>query len=227
MPSAQDVLDAINQTKAAVINDTTVIGQKLDTLTAAVNAVDADVKLTQQVLLWGFEQLITLGQYTNQALSQNDKQNDTMICILEQIAVNTCGIWNEAHIQTHLEKGIDASTQKLARLYAATHGDAAVTFAREEELLRRIEKCCPPEEPPPVCVETPCPTPPPFNQSPPATQPPPPIGPIIQIQSPTATQPAHQQATPSAIQPPQQQATAPAAPPPRQATPSATRPPRK
>ena len=93
MPSAQDVLDAINQTKAAVINDTTVIGQKLDTLTAAVNAVDADVKLTQQVLLWGFEQLITLGQYTNQALSQNDKQNDTMICILEQIAVNTCGIW--------------------------------------------------------------------------------------------------------------------------------------
>jgi hypothetical protein len=227
MPSAQDVLDAVEQTKAAVNNNTIVIGQKLDTLTAAVNAVDADVKLTQQVLLWGFEQLITLGQYANQALSQNDKQNDTMICILEQIAVNTCGIWNEAHIQTHLEKGIETSTQKLARLYAATHGDAAVAFAREEELLRRIEKCCPPEEPPPVCVETPCPTPPPFNQSPPATQPPPPIGPIIQIQSPPATQPPHQQATPSAIQPPQQQATAPVAPPPRQATLSATRPPRK
>jgi hypothetical protein len=225
MPSAQDVLDAVEQTKAAVNNNTIVIGQKLDTLTAAVNAVDADVKLTQQVLLWGFEQLITLGQYANQALSQNDKQNDTMICILEQIAVNTCGIWNEAHIQTHLEKGIETSTQKLARLYAATHGDAAVAFAREEELLRRIEKCCPPEEPPPVCVETPCPTPPPFNQSPPATQPPPPIGPIIQIQSPPATQPPHQQATPPATQPPQQ-ATPPATQPPPQATPPAT-PPRR
>jgi hypothetical protein len=225
MPSAQDVLDAVEQTKAAVNNNTIVIGQKLDSLTAAVNAVDADVKLTQQVLLWGFEQLITLGQYANQALSQNDKQNDTMICILEQIAVNTCGIWNEAHIQTHLEKGIETSTQKLARLYAATHGDAAVAFAREEELLRRIEKCCPPEEPPPVCVETPCPTPPPFNQSPPATQPPPPIGPIIQIQSPPATQPPHQQATPPATQPPQQ-ATPPATQPPPQATPPAT-PPRR
>jgi hypothetical protein len=226
MPSAQDVLDAINQTKAAVINDTTVIGQKLDTLTAAVNAVDADVKLTQQVLLWGFEQLITLGQYTNQALSQNDKQNDTMICILEQIAVNTCGIWNEAHIQTHLEKGIDASTQKLARLYAATHGDAAVAFAREEELLRRIEKCCPPEEPQPVCVEKPCPVPPPFNQSPPATQPPPQIGVIIQIQSPPATGTPPPQATPPATQPPPQ-ATPSAAQPPRQAAPPTTRPPRK
>ena len=183
MPSAQDVLNAINETKAAVNNNTTVIGQKLDTLVAAVNAVDADVKLAQQVLVWGFEQLITLGQYTNQALSQNDKQNDTMICILEQISVNTCGIWNETHIQTGLEKGIEAAAQKLARLYAATHGDAAVTLAREEELLRLMEKCCPPEEPQPVCVEKPCPAPAPFNQSPPATQPPPPLGVIIEASS--------------------------------------------
>jgi hypothetical protein len=218
MPSAQDVLDAVNATKDAVNNNTTVIGQKLD-------ALDADVKLVQQVLVWGFEQLITLGQYTNQALSQNDKQNDTMICILEQIAVNTCGIWNETHIQTGLEKGIEASAQRLARLYAATHGDAAVTLAREEELLKQIEKCCPPEEPPPVCVEKPCPAPAPFTQSPPATQPPPPLGPIIQIQSPPATQQPAQQPTPPATQP-AQQATPPATPRP-QATRPATRPPRR
>jgi hypothetical protein len=35
MASAQDVLDAIN-------NNTTVVGQKLDTLNASVNALDAD-----------------------------------------------------------------------------------------------------------------------------------------------------------------------------------------
>jgi hypothetical protein len=180
MPSAQDVLDAINDTKAAINNNTTVIGQKLDTLVAAVNTVDADLKLAQQVLLWGFEQLITLGQYTNEALFQNDKQNDTIICNLEQVSVNTCGIWNEAHIQTDLQKGTEAAAQKLAKLYAATHGDAAVTLAREEELLKRIEECCPPEEPKPVCVETPCPAPAPFTQPPPATQPPPQIGVIIQ-----------------------------------------------
>jgi hypothetical protein len=183
MPSAQDVLDAVEQTKAAVNNNTTVIGQKLDTLVAAVNAVDADVKLAQQVLVWGFEQLITLGQYTNQALSQNDKQNDTMICILDQISMNTCGIWNEAHIQTGLEKGIEAAAQKLAKLYAATHGDAAVTLAREEELLRLMEKCCPPEEPKPVCEETPCPAPAAFKEPPPTTQPPPPLGVIIESSS--------------------------------------------
>ena len=181
MPSAQDVLNAINDTKAAVNNNTTVIGQKLDTL-------DADLKLTQQLLLWGFEQLITLGQYTNQALSQNDKQNDTIICILQQISVNTCGIWNEAHIQADLQKGIEASAQRLAKLYSATHGDAAVTLDREEELRRRIEKCCPPEERKPVCVETPCPAPAPFTQSPPATQPPPQITPATQ--RPQVTPPA-------------------------------------
>ena len=137
------------------------------------------MKLAQQVLLWGFEQLITLGQYTNQALSQNDKQNDTMICILEQISVNTCGIWNEAHIQTDLEKGIEAAAQKLARLYAATHGDAAVAFAREEELLRRMRSVVRPKSPSRFAwrrhVRRRS-----FNQPPPATQPPPQIGVIIQ-----------------------------------------------
>ena len=38
----------------------------------------------------GFNQLVTLGQYTNQALYQNDQQNDTIICLLEHISKNTC-----------------------------------------------------------------------------------------------------------------------------------------
>jgi hypothetical protein len=180
MPSAQDVLDAINNNTNVIGQKLDTIGQKLDTINASVNAVDADVKLVQQVLLWGFEQLITLGQYTNQALFQNDKQNDTMICILQQVSVNTCGIWNEVHTQTDLQKGIDAAAQKLAKLYASTHGDAAGTLAREEELRRRIEECCPSKEPKPVCVEKPCPEPAPFAQQPPSTQPPPQIGVIIQ-----------------------------------------------
>jgi hypothetical protein len=174
MASAQDVLDAIN-------NNTTAVGQKLDTLNASVNALDADVKLVQQLLLWGFEQLITLGQYTNQALFQNDNQNDTIICSLQQIAVNTCGIWNEADVQTELQKRTVSAAQKLAQLYAASHGDAAIALHRNAELLRRIEECCPCEPPKPVCDESPCPAPAHLDQQPPATQPPPPLGPIISV----------------------------------------------
>ena len=158
MASAQDVLDAIN-------NNTTVVRQKLDTLNASVNALDADVKLVQQLLLWGFEQLITLGQYTNQALFQNDNQNDTIICSLQQIAVNTCGIWNEADVQTELQKRTVSAAQKLAQLYAASHGDAAIALHRNAELLRRIEECCPCEPPKPVCDESPCPARPTLTSS--------------------------------------------------------------
>ena len=187
MPSAQDILDAVN-------NNTTVIGGrlddvkgkldtannhlaavegKLDAINASVQAGDSDVQKVQQLLLWGFQQLITLGEYTNQALFHNDQQNDTMICLLQQISVNTCGTWNEAHTQTKLQENIKAAACKLADLYAATHGDAALILEREERLRRQIEACCPPEPPEPVCVEQPCPLPRPFEKEPPGTQPPP------------------------------------------------------
>ena len=183
MPSAQDILNAINNNTGTiggkldtVNNSLTVIENNLDAINASVIAVDSDVQKLQQLVLWGFGQLITLGQYTNQALFQNDKQNDTMICILQQISVNTCGIWNEAHTQTELEKAIREATRKLAWLYSSTHGDAALDLEREEELRRQIEACCPPKPPEPVCAESPCPAPPPFDQPPPETQPPPQVG---------------------------------------------------
>jgi hypothetical protein len=193
MPSAQDFLDGINHVKDNTAdirsrlddvnakldtanNHLATIEGKLDNIDASVKAVDSDIQKMQQVLLWGFQQLITLGQYTNQALFQNDQQNDAMICILQQISVNTCGIWNEAHTQTPLQEAIKAAIRKLACLYAATHGDAALTLEREAELRRQIEACCPPEPSPPACVEQPCPTPKPLDQKPPRTEPPPQSG---------------------------------------------------
>ena len=57
------------------------------------------------------EAMVTLGEYTNQALFQNAKQNDTIICILEHISKNTCELLNQSVIQTRLQtemdKGVD------------------------------------------------------------------------------------------------------------------------
>jgi hypothetical protein len=210
MPSAQDILDAVNATRDRLgdqngtsggVNqrledvkgklDTTNsdlgdikgkldnINNKLDTLNSSVRAVDSDVKVVQQLLTWGFEQLITLGQYTNQALFHNDQQNDTMICQLQQISVNTCGIWNEAHLQTGLQTSIDHAAKKLAELFAATHAEAELAREERRRLQAEIEKCCPPKQPQPVCVEPPCPVPSPFTQQPPQTDPPPVSGPDL------------------------------------------------
>jgi hypothetical protein len=183
MPSAQDFLDAIN-------NNTTVVSGRLDTvnshlasiegkldaLNASVKAVDADVKILQQLSLWGFQQLITLGQYTNQALFHNDQQNDTMICQLQEIAVNTCCICNETHTQTPLQEAIKEAIRKLTCMYATTNADAALTHERQEKLREQIVACCPPEAPAPACVEKPCPEPRPFDEKPPKTDPPPKVG---------------------------------------------------
>ena len=191
MPSAQDILDAINNNTGVVggkldtvNNSLTVIQGKLDAINASVNAVDADVQKVdadvqkvQQLLLWGFQQLVTLGQYTNQALFENDQQNDTMICILEHISQNTCGIVDEAHTQTGLQKSISHAVRKLADLYANSHAEAELAREERERLQDEIEKCCPPKPPEPVCVYQPCPAPPPFTQAPPVTQPPPQLGP--------------------------------------------------
>ena len=156
MPSAQEIYDAIK----AVRDKTEEVKGKLDTVNnhlatieGKLDVIDTDVKVVQQLLLWGFNQLITLNHYTNQALFHNNRQNDTMICQLQQIAVNTCCICNEAHAQTPLQEAIKAASRQLADLYAATHGDAAITLEREADLRRQIEACCPPEPPPPACTD--------------------------------------------------------------------------
>jgi hypothetical protein len=183
MPSAQDIYDSIkaSETKLeevkgkldTVIINLTTVANKLDAVNASVQAVDASVKKMQQLLLWGFQQLITLGQYTNKSLFHNNKQNDAMICLLQQISDNTCGIWNETHTQTDLQQGMKVGIQKLVDLFAATHGDAAITLEREASLRRQIEVCCPPKQPVPVCVARPCREPERFDERPPETERPP------------------------------------------------------
>jgi DNA repair exonuclease SbcCD ATPase subunit len=176
MASAQDVLDAINAANGkldTVHGDLGGVNNRLDGANSRLDDIkgklDAVVKSVQDVnttLSWGFGQLITIGNYTNQALAQNAAQNDTMICILEHISKNTCLLLNEAHEQTGLQKTIRNSTSLLADLYAATHAEAALTRQREEALRKQIEECCPPEVPPPPCDYAACPAPKPLGDPP-------------------------------------------------------------
>jgi hypothetical protein len=120
--------------------------------------------------------LVTQGDYTNQALSQNAKQNDTIICILEHISKNTCELLNQSVIQTRLQTSMDKGVTALADMYATVHPDAALERERLEALKRQIEKCCPPPRHEPPCHYAPCPAPKPLGEppdvKPPGTKPP-------------------------------------------------------
>ncbi len=148
MPNADDFYTQLQTINARLLD-----------LTAAVNQVNA-------TLTTGFGELVTLAQYTDLALSQNAKQNDTIICILEHISKNTCELLNQSVVQTRLQTEMEEDVDKLEAVYATTHADAALERERLRALKQQIEKCCPPPKPEPPCKYAPCPAPKPIGEPP-------------------------------------------------------------
>src|SRR5262249_4586416 len=146
MPSASDFFDELKGSHDELKG----VNARLDDVQGKLDLLRAAVEHVDQTLQWGLGQLITLANYTNQALYHNDQQNDTIICILEHISKNTCSLLNEAHVQTGLQTVIQKNTMTLAELYAATPAEAALARERLEALRKQVEECCPPEPPKPV-----------------------------------------------------------------------------
>ena len=95
MASADDILNALNGANGRLDN----VKAAVDNVTAAVNATTAAVNNSANqitaALNAGFAQLVSLGQYTNQALYHLSQQDDTIICALEHISQNTCNLVTE------------------------------------------------------------------------------------------------------------------------------------
>ncbi len=174
MPSAGDFMNKLQEIKD-VLDDvhsaTAPLDASIDAVKTSVDQVKGAVQQVNTTLSDGFDTLITLGTYTNEALAHNAKQNDTIICILEHISRHTCGIWNEAHMQTALQTIIKDNIVLLADLYAATHAEAALERQKFEALRRQIEECCPPPTPEPVCRYEKCKAPGPLREPPTVEEP--------------------------------------------------------
>jgi hypothetical protein len=110
--------------------------------------------------------LVTIGNYTNQALYQNDQQNVTIICALEQISKNTCALLNESAVQTALQTDMVADIDGLEKMFATVNPEAALETERLAALKAQVEKCCPPPKPTPPCDYRPCPEPKPIGPPP-------------------------------------------------------------
>jgi hypothetical protein len=125
MPSADDLF---NQLVAANNRLEDIKGDLVD-VKGAVNGVTAAVNVVNATLLNGFNQLVTLGQYTNQALYQNDQQNDTIICLLEHISKNTCDLVNQAALQTEAQLHMERDIDTLESMFATVNAGAALEAA--------------------------------------------------------------------------------------------------
>jgi hypothetical protein len=162
MPSVDDVY---NQLLAANTNLQNLINA-VNNATTAVNSVQTAVSQVNGTLNNGFGELVTLGNYTNQALYQNDQQNDTMICALEHISKNTCALLNESVIQTVLQTAMATDIDGLENMFATANPGAALEIERLAVLKAQIEVCCPPKKAAPPCDYSPCPAPRPIGQPP-------------------------------------------------------------
>ena len=152
-------LQAINANLAVLHTDN---GQILTGQAAIKAAVDAGTAATQGVKA-SVDVMLQGQQLTNKILLHLSQQADTMICALEAIARNTCGIHNEVHVQTGLQKVMSASGVALLDIAKTVHPDAALDLSRREALKNGTDLCCPPPLEPPVCDYKPCPVPPPFR----------------------------------------------------------------
>lgn len=112
-----------------------------------------------------------LDLYADQALAHLSKQAETIICILEKVSEQTCGILNETHEQTGLEDATSRATSALGEMYRSSHPEAALEQDRLNRLRAELLACCPPDEPEPVCTYEPCEQPPQIGEPPEAERP--------------------------------------------------------
>jgi hypothetical protein len=162
MPSIDDVYNQL----LAVNTNLTNLTNAVNNATTAINGVHAAVTQVNGTLNTGFGELVTIGNYNNQALYQDDQQNTTMICELEHISKNTCALLNESVIQTALQTAIASDIDGLEQMFATVNPGAALELERLAKLKAQVEACCPPPKPVPPCNYAPCPAPAPIGPPP-------------------------------------------------------------
>jgi hypothetical protein len=162
MASINDVFNELQ----TVNNNLTLLHTDNVAETNAVNQVNTSIGTLTAAVNTGFSQtvnaLTVLAQIEEamaRLLFHLTQQTDTMICALEHVSQNTCGILTQTTIQTRLQTEMAGDLQDLKEVTEIAYPAAAVEHAKLAQLKAEIERCCPPEVPPPACTYEPCPAP--------------------------------------------------------------------
>lgn len=173
MPSIQDVADQINAKLDSIstntldtakntkdtVKEVKVVGSKVDDTNAHLGLIDFDIKNGFSNIGQGISQLIDLSKASLAVQIHQARQNDTIICLLENNNELLCGITRKLTKQLELSEAKLISLLRIEGIEERIHSDAALDYDRHLKIAERMEECCPhPEEPLEPCPQD-CPKP--------------------------------------------------------------------
>lgn len=149
MPSIQDVANQINAKLDQINNNTA-------TTVAVGNGIRSDLQTCCADLSNGLFAIWELEKVTNSTLDHHSKQNDTIICLLENTNELLCGMTRKLTRQVDISEQLLKSLKRVEGIAERVDPTAAGDFDRFIELQDQIQECCPPEEPQPEPCPEPC-----------------------------------------------------------------------
>jgi hypothetical protein len=162
MASINDVfnqLQAVNTTLGQIHADGIAQTNATNTVNASVNTLDGDVKAGFAATVQALQTIAQINVESVKLIFHLTKQADAMICSLEQISKNTCGILTQATVQTRLQTAIADDADAVREIAESAHPEAALERQRRAALRAQVERCCPPRDLGPACTYQPCPHP--------------------------------------------------------------------
>lgn len=166
MASINDVfneLQAVNGNLGLIHADGIAQTNATNTVNGSVNVLDGDVKAGFAATVNALNINTAVEVEAVKLLFHLTQQADTMICALEHISKNTCGILTQATIQTRLQTAMADDLHASSEILRLAHPGAALELERIAKLRAEIERCCPPQTTPPACTYEQCKAPKPVE----------------------------------------------------------------
>jgi hypothetical protein len=166
MASINDVFNqlvAVNATLGQIQAGTLAETNATNQVKASVDSVDGDVKAGFAATINALNTIAQIDIEAVKLLFHLTQQTDTMICALEHISQNTCGILTQVTFQTQLQTRIRDDNDALRDIAEGAYPAGTLERDRLAALREQIERCCPPDKPLPACSYVPCPRPQPVE----------------------------------------------------------------
>jgi hypothetical protein len=146
--------DTIKTNTTSIKNDVGAIQNNTAATVVELNQLDTDVKSGFTNLAQGVQVLVNLGMQQNQLLEENNKQNETIICWLTNIANTLCDVKHNTDQEVMLQTDISHTLHHLDDIAELVNAKEAVEVSNRYAIEKRIDECCPPKhEPPKPCFE--------------------------------------------------------------------------
>ena len=167
MASINDVfneLQAVNTNLGLIHADGIAQTNATTQVKTSVDTLDNDLKAGFAATVTSLQIVAKIEIEAVKLLFHLAEQADTLICALEHISRNTCGILTQTTIQTRLQTAMAADTQVMREIAEAAYPQFALEQKRVAQLRAELERCCPPRIAPPACEYSPCPSPKPVGK---------------------------------------------------------------